>query len=501
MAIVLTCPRCDRKYSVGDAMAGRRVTCKGCGQEFPVPGGSKPGRSSSHDDDDDGGVIGFAPSPPVRSTYGTTPQSSSAPDDGFRPPPRAKARSSGSRSSGQARPWWAVQGPARYLVVVVGGVIAYLGLVGARAVLTDRGNTSQAQQAVALTREYAANLDELSGVIEDLAVGQSAEGIASKMADGKARMTNLMERMQALGGLTADEERYVKREAGPTMRKALIRIKTAFKKFEGLPALASQMAMMNASFDQQLAHWNGSASGSAASPSGAGGSVAAVAPPPKPIEVVIPADADAVTRSLLELKTHDHLKTLAAFKRLQETPSDHRANEVVQAILPFVAPEGQLQFRDEAVKVLAAWPTEEGIAALRKGVADGYILVRDESMKGLAHLKDAAAIESIIDRLELDPNIAPSALALYGPMVEAPLIARMTGGTTQFRGRVYGALGVIGGKETLQAMNALPPDDDPYVQLCAKMARDAINKRVGPLPEPPTAKAKASAPARGKAKR
>ena len=37
MAIVFMCPRCDRKYSVSDAMAGRRATCKECGQEQTVP--------------------------------------------------------------------------------------------------------------------------------------------------------------------------------------------------------------------------------------------------------------------------------------------------------------------------------------------------------------------------------------------------------------------------------------------------------------------------------
>ena len=40
MAIEFSCPRCDRRYSVSEAMAGRRVTCKACGQERTVPGAS-----------------------------------------------------------------------------------------------------------------------------------------------------------------------------------------------------------------------------------------------------------------------------------------------------------------------------------------------------------------------------------------------------------------------------------------------------------------------------
>ncbi len=37
MAIVFSCPRCDQRYSVPESMAGRRVTCKKCGQERNVP--------------------------------------------------------------------------------------------------------------------------------------------------------------------------------------------------------------------------------------------------------------------------------------------------------------------------------------------------------------------------------------------------------------------------------------------------------------------------------
>ncbi len=506
MAIVLTCPRCDRKYSVGDAMAGRRVTCKGCGQEFPVPGGPKPGQSSAWDDDD-GGVIGFAP-PPRGGAYADAPaRDSAAADPSFRPPVRAKARSSGARA-GPALPWWTVQGPARYFVVIVLGLLGYLGLVGARAMLTDRGNTPEAHAAVALMREYAANLDDLSGLIENLAVGESAEGLASQTAQGKARMTALMDRMQAHGGLTDDEGRYLKREAGPTMRKALARIKAALKKFEGLPAFAGQLAMMNADFDRQLAHWDGPTSGVAPSPPPQDeGTVAAAPPPPKPVEVVIPADADAdanadaVTRSILELKTSDLAKTMTALKRLQETPPDARAAEVVQTVLPFFAPGAPTHLRPEAVHVLTAWPTEEGIAALRKGVADDFILVRRESMQGLGELKDLDAIDAIVDRLPLENEYAMNALIAYGPVAETPLIARLKSDDPRVRASIYRILEKVGGTETIMAMKAMPPDDDTYAQTCAGVARSAIAKRVRPSPESPKSKAKPAVPARAKAKR
>ncbi len=472
MAIVLTCPRCDRKYSVGDAMAGRRVTCKGCGQEFPVPGGPKPGQSPAWDDDDD--AIGFAPPPARRGAYADAPARDPAADPVARPPARAKVRSSGSRSKGPTRPWWAVQGPARYLVVIVLVAVAYAVLVASRSYLTDRGNTPQAQQAVGLAREYATLLDETSGAIEQLGDAQSAQTLGPQMTEWKSRMVALMGRMKAADGLTADEEGYLKREVGPTMRKALTRMKTAFKKFERLPAFSGQLALMNADFDRQLAHWDAPVREDA-SPSDPAA--------PQPVEVVAPPDPEAVPKSLAGLKSTDFTTTLNALKRLQQTPPDSRANEVVKAALPWLAPDADAGHRIEAVKVLAAWPTAEGIVALRKGIADEHLLVRAESMKGLGLLKDPGAIEAILDRLELDPNIAPAAMIAYGQVAEARVIARMTGGTVQYRGRVYYVLQEAGGKATLRAMKSLPPDGDGYVQICAKMAHDAIVKRVGPLPQ------------------
>lgn len=37
MPITASCPRCDRAYKVADTLAGRRVACKSCGQEFAFP--------------------------------------------------------------------------------------------------------------------------------------------------------------------------------------------------------------------------------------------------------------------------------------------------------------------------------------------------------------------------------------------------------------------------------------------------------------------------------
>lgn len=104
MAITFTCVRCDRNYSVADAMAGRRVTCKACGQEFNVPSGAVAARSAAFDEDDeddDGPPIKMAPARPPTRAYEDVlspvpPRGQSASyddDEGFdRPSPRGKKK-------------------------------------------------------------------------------------------------------------------------------------------------------------------------------------------------------------------------------------------------------------------------------------------------------------------------------------------------------------------------------------------------------------------------
>jgi uncharacterized paraquat-inducible protein A len=39
--IRFACPRCHATYSVPDLQAGKKTTCRGCGQKLKVPGPSR----------------------------------------------------------------------------------------------------------------------------------------------------------------------------------------------------------------------------------------------------------------------------------------------------------------------------------------------------------------------------------------------------------------------------------------------------------------------------
>jgi hypothetical protein len=48
MSLSFSCPNCDRKYTVGETLAGKRVKCKGCGADLRIP--AAPPRGPESDD-------------------------------------------------------------------------------------------------------------------------------------------------------------------------------------------------------------------------------------------------------------------------------------------------------------------------------------------------------------------------------------------------------------------------------------------------------------------
>jgi hypothetical protein len=129
MAIVFTCPRCDRKYSVTETMAGRRVTCKGCGQEFPVPAGSAPNHSPAWDDDD-GGEMAMAP-PPRTSAYQAVQMPSRIKPEPELERPRTKKRQrtgSSDRERGKSDYFGTLSG-----IALIGIVLSFVFSIGKKA--------------------------------------------------------------------------------------------------------------------------------------------------------------------------------------------------------------------------------------------------------------------------------------------------------------------------------------------------------------------------------
>jgi len=202
---------------------------------------------------------------------------------------------------------------------------------------------------------------------------------------------------------------------------------------------------------------------------------------PDRTEPEIPADADPITKSLIQLKSPDIGKKKDAIHRLERTTPDNRLGEVVGALLPLLNDDDGFLVND-VIKALAVWRSPEALPALIERARDNRFFVRKEAVKVLGKFKDARAIEAIIAQFKEDRFEAEAALKEIGPMAEPALIARLKDPDSSVRRRACDILKQIGGMETLKAMQAIPPDPDFSVRVAANRAKEAIVARVGPPP-------------------
>ena len=264
MAISFTCVRCDRKYSVGDAMAGRRVTCKACGQEFNVPGGAVAARSAAFDDDDDDSPpVAIAPPPRTVSPAAYLPPRAEP-----SPPPRAVRAPAPSRSRSGATPAWvpsAIKGViALGIIAAAGGTIWYIVNHGVPTVADIQNNiqnigvTEKAKQAVEAAKEYTSVCNEMADNLAKLQDAESARGLGPTMQALDIRILEVNRKLvSALRTLNASEERHVKSTVGGEVRVALGRIKSEIQRITSLPNKGNSSALVRnmVLLDREIAQW------------------------------------------------------------------------------------------------------------------------------------------------------------------------------------------------------------------------------------------------------
>lgn len=204
-------------------------------------------------------------------------------------------------------------------------------------------------------------------------------------------------------------------------------------------------------------------------------------PGPSEPTISIPADADPVTKSLLQLKSADMGQKKDAVHRLERTAPDKRLGEVVAALLPLLSEDDGFLVND-VMKALLVWRSPDVLPALIRRADDNRFFVRKEAVKALGKFKDPRAIEAIVTHFREDGFEAEAALKEIGPMAEPALIARLQDGDPHVRRVACDILRQIGGAETLKAMRALPLDPDLGVRMAAKRAAEQIVVRVGLLP-------------------
>jgi hypothetical protein len=203
----------------------------------------------------------------------------------------------------------------------------------------------------------------------------------------------------------------------------------------------------------------------------------------RPSEPEVPVGADAITKSLIELKSSEVHKKKQALDRLQRATPDGRADQVVQSLIPLLEDDDPFLV-NEAIKALAIWRSPEAVSPLIARTRDNRHFVRSEAIKALGKYHNRQAAEAIVAVFKEDGFAVEAALKEMGPEAEPAVIPLLRNPDPGLRRKACEVLKFIGGQETLQAMQSLPTDSDFGVRVTAQEAWKAIVSRVGPPPKP-----------------
>jgi hypothetical protein len=214
---------------------------------------------------------------------------------------------------------------------------------------------------------------------------------------------------------------------------------------------------------------------------------AAPTPPAEP-GLESPAGADAITRSMIEMKSRDKMRRKTAVERLQRSVPDGRVDQVVEALLPVLEDDDGFLVM-EAVKALGVWRSPEAMQGVIGRLHDNRFFVRGEAIKALGRYRHPRAAEAIVPLLKEDGFAAEEALKSMGEVAEPALLPALRNPDSGVRRHACRILAEIGGRATFEEMQSLPPDPDFGVRVAANDAMKRIVDRVGPLPRSARGKA------------
>lgn len=191
----------------------------------------------------------------------------------------------------------------------------------------------------------------------------------------------------------------------------------------------------------------------------------------------LPANADAVTKALYNLKSANVHKRMEAARKLKDMlPDDRRRKEVVKGLEP-VLQDDEFFTRKFAIEALGIWGNKEAVPLLLQAMRDKE--TRDDAMKALARLKDERAAEPIAERLDdfSDLLSAVEALKQMGPAAEKAVLARLNHPDMHVRHFIFEILKVIGTKRSIPSLEKVVAENDFFAAPEAKKAIQAIKAR------------------------
>jgi hypothetical protein len=171
----------------------------------------------------------------------------------------------------------------------------------------------------------------------------------------------------------------------------------------------------------------------------------------------------------------------ALLRRLAEFPVEPgREEEVERAVAPMLKSDRVIAVKS-ALEVILTWRTPNAVELIIDALPGSKLGARSDLIEALGKSEDirgAEALVALIGEVH-DSQAVKRALALFGPEAEPLVIAKLQDRDPQVRRGACNVLADIGGQESLEAMNALPPDNDFLVRSAAQKAYRSISSRVG----------------------
>ncbi|MDB5351861.1 MAG: hypothetical protein JWN86_3108 [Planctomycetota bacterium] len=450
MAIAFECPRCDRKYSVAETMAGRRIKCNACGQEQSVPAAFVPPPQPTWDERDDEAVEPEAVLPPARR-----PGRSMAPESpGATAPKRVKAATGRSRSGSSKRGISPLVTAPLILAIVVAAVALYRS-----GAIFDPGDSARAREVIGVAREMVAMWDGLASAFEGTRDEAALEATMPKVGELMRRGAELKSRSEAIGNVTVAEDRFIRKTIHKDMKRALIRVKTASVEFARAWPRTNGVDTFVAQIDAQLAALDGGPTPSSTfSPTARLSAqldrlIAAGNRTPSK-EPDLAEDPEGVEKALKALAGPDSHERGLAMEHLQKIKPDARTPEVVAALVKaLIDPIPHIVHT--AAETLGFWHTPESVDVLIAKLSDPSDVVRMKVIGALGKVGDPKALGPLCDRLKIDHVYLYDTFEAFGQAGEDALIARLRGTDDEEIVAACQVLAHMGGKRCLPVLKEL----------------------------------------------
>ena len=185
----------------------------------------------------------------------------------------------------------------------------------------------------------------------------------------------------------------------------------------------------------------------------------------------LPANADAVTKALHELKSSNPMRRTEAASRLKTMAPNERRNEVARALEAALKDPNPFA-QKEIVDALEAWATKESVPALLEALATRDPFSRKAIFNVLTHFPDEHVCEVLAKHLEdfADRAEAGAALRSIGSMAEKAVLKRLRHSDVFLRQEVCKILITIGTQESLPALKDVVAEGEFFTKNEAEQA-------------------------------